>query len=1051
VVQTSSMDCGPAALSCLLTGHHLPGPYGRLREVCQTSVDGTSIDTLEEVANRLGLVAEQQMLPPDQLFLGEQARAPALLVLRQPDGAAHFVVLWRRQAGWVQVMDPAAGRRWWPESRLAGQLYEHEVELPADAWREWAGGEGLAGWLERLQALQVAEAQALVDAARADTGWLGLAALDAALREVRRLVELEALRPGAEAEAAVRALARAGRALWQPPGAAASPGRTHHAGPADDTGAGLPRSAWAVWPADEAAGAASPHLRLRGAVLVRVPGRQPVEAPPAVARASGAAREAAPAAARASGAARGAVPAAAPGVAAGVAPGAADLGPAPAADVAARRGPDANATVATASTNTLASGDDALDGAAAELQSVRGAPEPSPWPAAWAWLAEGGRRARWALLLGAAASAATLVVEALLLRAALDGAAAPAGVTALALAGFVVLLLGLELPLIAESQRLGRRLELALRRALVQRLPQLHDRYFQSRPLADMADRAHALVEVRALPTLAVQTLQALVELSLTLLALAWIAPATLGGALALGALAVALPLALRPWLAEADLRVRHHGAALHGFVLDALQGLVPLRAHRAGRLIRRQHEARLADWTRATRRAVVTALGVESAVALACAVIASALLWQQYTQPGGLDLLAVFWLLKLPALGTRLAGLAPQWPAQRHVLMRLQEPLRAAEADQAAIQAAADAAHAGAAAARSAEPPMGPSGTPAGAGPAPPAARATPPATEPTGSLAAASQHPSAPKAADGSRMASDGASMRFDAALSTSLAGASPPPATLSFSAVEVRAGGHPVLTGLDLAIAPGEHVALVGVSGAGKSSLIGLCLGWHRAAAGRWSIDGQPATPARVDALRRATAWVDPAVQLWNASLLDNLLYASPDRPETLDALPAALRAAGLDERLPQLDAGLQTLLGEGGARLSGGEGQRVRLARALLQPGVRLVLLDEPFRGLARAQREAALQAARRHWAGCTLVCATHDVDATLGFDRVLVLDGGRLVQTGRPAELTHAPGPYRDALAAEARLRREAWGDAGWRCLWLEQGRLVEAAESEAPR
>ena len=108
-----------------------------------------------------------------------------------------------------------------------------------------------------------------------------------------------------------------------------------------------------------------------------------------------------------------------------------------------------------------------------------------------------------------------------------------------------------------------------------------------------------------------------------------------------------------------------------------------------------------------------------------------------------------------------------------------------------------------------------------------------------------------------------------------------------------------------------------------------------------------------------LRRATAWVDPAVQLWNRSLLDNLRYGASRRLAAAgEAVIEAVRLANLAAVLRKLPQGLQTPLGEGGGLVSGGEGQRVRLARGLLRPGVRLVILDEPFRGLDREQRRRA---------------------------------------------------------------------------------------------
>lgn len=94
VVQTSAMDCGPATLKCLLEGFGIPVSYGRLREACQTDVDGTSIDTLEETAIQLGLDAEQVMIPADHLLLAEAQALPAIVVVRQPNGLTHFIVVW---------------------------------------------------------------------------------------------------------------------------------------------------------------------------------------------------------------------------------------------------------------------------------------------------------------------------------------------------------------------------------------------------------------------------------------------------------------------------------------------------------------------------------------------------------------------------------------------------------------------------------------------------------------------------------------------------------------------------------------------------------------------------------------------------------------------------------------------------------------------------------------------------------------------------------------------------------------------------------------------
>jgi ABC-type multidrug transport system fused ATPase/permease subunit len=267
------------------------------------------------------------------------------------------------------------------------------------------------------------------------------------------------------------------------------------------------------------------------------------------------------------------------------------------------------------------------------------------------------------------------------------------------------------------------------------------------------------------------------------------------------------------------------------------------------------------------------------------------------------------------------------------------------------------------------------------------------------------------------------------------------------IEMRAVEVRAGGHPILEQVDLTVEPGSHVAVVGSSGAGKSTLLGLLLGWHQPASGEVLVDGLPLTSERLTALRQRTAWVDPAVQLWNRTCLENLRYGiPPEQPLSLGEVFAAADLQGVLEALPD---GLQTRLGEGGGLVSGGEGQRVRLGRALSRPEVRLALLDEPFRGLDREKRRRLLDEARRIWKGATLFFVSHDVGMTAGFDKVAVVEKGRIVEFGAPGTLAADRGSrYARLLAAEQEVRRGLWTGAGWRRLWMEGGALVERGPAE---
>src|SRR5687768_2967504 len=139
------MDCGPAALKCLLDGFGLPASYGRLREACQTDVDGTSIDTLEDLANDIGLVAEQVLLPVDHVLASAADVLPGIVVVRQPGGLLHFVVAWRRHGPCVRVLGPARGRRWARTRAFADELFVHEMPVPAAAWLGWTPSEMFLG------------------------------------------------------------------------------------------------------------------------------------------------------------------------------------------------------------------------------------------------------------------------------------------------------------------------------------------------------------------------------------------------------------------------------------------------------------------------------------------------------------------------------------------------------------------------------------------------------------------------------------------------------------------------------------------------------------------------------------------------------------------------------------------------------------------------------------------------------------------------------------------------------------------------------------------
>jgi ATP-binding cassette subfamily B protein len=886
VVQTSEMDCGPASLKALLEGFGISASYGRLREACQTEVDGTSIDVIEQIAVQLGLDAEQIMIPADHLLMKEASALPALVVVRLPNGMTHFLIVWSKHGRFVQVMDPGTGRRWVDEKRLLADLYIHRFAVPADAFREWAGTEGfLAPLRRRLGDLHLPDAQIaeLITGACDDPGWRGLAALDAATRMVAAIVHAKGLARG---EVAGQVLARFVEA--------ARSSETWEQSP-------IPAPFWFVEPSPGDSGdpEAGEQVFLRGAVLIRVTGAHVPQSPEELAQK--------------------------------------DLPP--------------------------------------ELIAALQEPPLHPEREIWRAVRQDGVLTLGVLALALFLAALGVTLEAFLLQGVMRlGASLPdptvRWLAIAALSVFVLLLFSLELPLATVVQRIGRRLETRLRILLLEKIPRLNDRYFHSRLTSDMTQRAHGLRALRTLPVLAVNILRLAFQLLLTVAGVILLDPVS-----APWAIAFALVFAVVAYFSniiqrEREMRLFTHNSSLSRFYLDALLGLVPARMHGAERSLRRAHETLLTEWARASLDTWRIVVALQGASALLYAAFSVVILLNFVARGGqtGNVLLLFYWTLNLPALAQSLFTLLQQYPVMRNHTLRLLEPLGA------------------------------------------------PDEVRPTG---AASDDPTAPRA------------------------NATPGGLAIALEDVQVQAGGHTILSDINLHVKPGEHVAIVGESGAGKSTLVGILLGWHKPTGGEVRVDDTPLDGERLRDLRRETAWVDPAVQLWNRSLLANLQYGTL-REDGDNTIGRALEEADLFDILERLPAGMQTALGESGGLVSGGEGQRVRLGRAFNKKDVRLAILDEPFRGLDRPRRRDLLVQARAHWRDATMLCITHDVGETQAFERVVVIENGRIIEDDTPAALAARPDSrYRAMLDAEESVRRGLWEGTAWRRLWIEKGELRE--------
>ena len=298
----------------------------------------------------------------------------------------------------------------------------------------------------------------------------------------------------------------------------------------------------------------------------------------------------------------------------------------------------------------------------------------------------------------------------------------------------------------------------------MRKIPRLGDRYFQSRPVSDMAERAHLVHKLRSLPTLAGDILRTALTIVIVAAALVWLDPRGAPLAVALAAAMLLIPLAAQPAVAERDLRMRNHAGALGRFYLDALLGLVAVRTHGAEPALAREHEDRLREWVRAARAALRAALGAEAVQALVGFGLAT-------------------WLLADHFARTRCArrGRRRCSPCTGRCRCRCSATSWRCTCSRFPRNAASRCAWSS----RWARPRNGDDGDPAL-----------------TRSAAAAP--------ADGDAV-------------------------SIHMQDVRVVAAGHQILDVGALAIGPGEHVAIVGASGAGKSSLVGLLLGWHRPAVG------------------------------------------------------------------------------------------------------------------------------------------------------------------------------------------------------------------------
>jgi ATP-binding cassette subfamily B protein len=216
------------------------------------------------------------------------------------------------------------------------------------------------------------------------------------------------------------------------------------------------------------------------------------------------------------------------------------------------------------------------------------------------------------------------------------------------------------------------------------------------------------------------------------------------------------------------------------------------------------------------------------------------------------------------------------------------------------------------------------------------------------------------------------------------------------------------RPILKGLSIVARPGEKLAVVGSSGAGKSTISRLLYRFYDVSQGTISIDGQSITGLTLESLRQAIAIVPQDTVLFNTSIRENIAYGNPKA--TPSEIDKAIDLAHLRPFIDSLPQGDQTLVGERGLKVSGGEKQRIAIARVLLKRSPILVF-DEATSALDSQTEQGILQAIREVSQGHTSIVIAHRLSTIIDADQIIVLDQGVIVEKGRHEDLLKQNGVY----------------------------------------
>lgn len=543
------------------------------------------------------------------------------------------------------------------------------------------------------------------------------------------------------------------------------------------------------------------------------------------------------------------------------------------------------------------------------------------------------------------------------------------GLILFTLMSFLMALLFLQIPMNNVMLRIGRRLEIRVRKLFFEKIPNIGDICFKSRTISDMGQRLYRIRRLRDIPSLGYDLLSTAYQIILTAAAIIWIYPQSLIPTIVIVLSTFAFLYLVNPLITEQELRTRTFFTRLNRHILDALKGKRSIKDHSVEETIRMAYEKTLVGWIYSGLSSIRVITMLKGFVLLFLTVYVVWIMFA-YIKTGShfsSILLLLYWVMSIPQLFDSLFQTLVQYPIQRNVLVRLLEVLQIPGEIKSGEKGNTG----------DTEAPLSPQKNRSGVG---------------------------------------------------------------IDFTDVTVCIRGHSVLKNINLSIAPGEHVAVVGPSGSGKSILAGLLYGRFPAAEGDVKVDETPLTGETVHLLRLQTAWVDPDVDIFNRSLKSNIIYGE----RTMQFDDDILEALDLKKVMDCLPQGVDTIAGESGSLLSCGQRQRLRLARAMNRTGVRLAILDEPFQGIDSADSEKYLLLCRKHWQQATVIYISHDITGASNFDRVVVIDSGQIVENDRPCRLLRQSGSRFFSLSARYQAARERIEKAAsWRRQVFEDGRLTD--------